>query len=84
MNASQPEVADDITQERQHRRPRRIWIGTAVFLASLGVINFSGFAGQARFETYHSLDVARLMISGAAFGVALFVSIQLFKGSCPR
>lgn len=56
----------------------------AVFALCMGLVTFSGVAGNPRFETYHRLDVARLVIAGAGFGVALVLLIQFFKFSGPR
>jgi hypothetical protein len=50
----------------------------------MGLVAFSGVAGNPRFETYHTLDVIRLMTAGAGFGVALVLLIQFFKFPGPR
>jgi hypothetical protein len=56
----------------------------AVFAACMGLVAFSSVAGNPRFETYHTLDVIRLMTAGAGFGVALVLLIQFFKSPGPR
>ena len=63
---------------------RRVQAAMAVFVACMGVVAFSGVAGNPRFETYHTPDVIRLMTSGAAFGVALVLLIQFFVFAGPR
>jgi len=44
----------------------------------LGMLGFYRVATNARFESYHRLDVAQLLISGASFGIALTGLIFLF------
>ena len=53
----------------------------SIFVLCMGLFVFSNVAGQPRFETYHRLDVTRLIIAGAAFGVGLVLLIQFFKSS---
>jgi hypothetical protein len=79
MNSVNPEVADDISREQRQRRMRRVRVGMAVFAMCIGFVSFSNVAGNPRFETYHTLDVIRLMTAGACFGVALVSLIQSFK-----
>lgn len=69
----------DLTQEHSHPRLRRIRPAMVALALSLGALSFSGVAGNARFEAYHTLDVIRLMTAGAAFGVALVLLIQLVR-----
>ena len=56
----------------------------AVFAMCMGLVTFSSVAGNPRFETYHTLDVIRLMTAGAGFGVALVLLIQFFKSPGTR
>ena len=49
-----------------------------------GIVCFFQRSRQPRFETYHTLDVIRLMIAGAGFAVALILLIQFFKFPGPR
>lgn len=84
MNSVNPEVADNIKREQPQRRIRRFQVLMAVFLIFIGLVNFSGVAGKPRFETYHRLDVARLILAGAGFGVALVLLVQLFKSPGSR
>ncbi len=60
---------------------RRVQIGMAVFVACIGLVNFASVAGKPRFKTYHTLDVTRLMIAGAGFGVALALLFFRAPGS---
>ena len=83
MSSSQPEDADDTKQEQRQRRRRRVQGAMAIFTACIGLVSFSSVAGNARFATYHTLDVIRLMTAGAAFGVALVLLIQFFKFPSP-
>src|SRR6185503_18104677 len=84
MNSIHPEVADNIKREQRQRRMRRVQVAMAVFAACIGLVTFSSVAGNPRFETYHTLDVIRLMTAGAGFGVALVLLIQFFKSSGTR
>lgn len=56
----------------------------AWFAVFMGLINFFGVISKPRFETYHRLDVARLILVGACFGVAFVVLIQCFAFSGSR
>jgi len=76
MSSSQPEDADNTKREQRQRRMRRV--PGAIITACLALVLFSSVAGNARFETYHTIDVIRLVIAGAGFGVALVLLIQVF------
>ena len=84
MSSSQPEDADNTKREQRQRRMRRVQVAMAVFAACMGLVAFSSVAGNPRFETYHTLDVIRLMTAGAGFAVALVLLIQFFKFPGPR
>ena len=84
MSSSQPEDADDTNRGQRQRRMRRVQVGMAVFAACMGLSAFSSVAGNPRFETYHTLDVIRLVTAGAGFGVALVLLIQFFTFPGPR
>ena len=84
MSSGQPEDADSTKREHRQRRMRRVQVAMAVFAACMGLFAFSSVAGNPRFETYHTLDVIRLMTAGAGFGVALVLLIQFFKFPGPR
>ena len=79
MNGNQTEAADNIKRAKGQRRVRRNQLGMAVFAVFIGLFSFFGVAGKPRFETFHTLDVMRLIIAGAGFGVALVLLIQFFK-----
>lgn len=79
MNSIHPEPPDDTQRERPERRMRRAQVGMAIFAACIGLVSFFNVAGKPRFETYHTLDVMRLILAGAGFGVALVLLIQFFK-----
>ena len=81
MSSSQPEDADNTNREQRQRRMRRV--PGAIIVACMGLILFSSVAGNPRFETFHTLDVIRLMIAGASFGVALILLIQFFISPGP-
>jgi hypothetical protein len=84
MSSGQPEDADNTNREQRRRRMRRVQVVWAVFFACIGLVCFSNVAGNARFETYHTLDVIRLMTAGAGFGVALVMLSPLVKFPDPR
>lgn len=75
MNSTQPEDSDET---KRKRRSRRIQVSNAIFAACIGLVSFFNVVGNARFETYHKLDVIRLLTAGAGFGVALVLLIQFF------
>ena len=81
MSSSQPEDADNTNREQRQRRMRRV--AGAIIVACNGLILFSSVAANPRFETFHTLDVIRLMIAGASFGVALVLLIQFFISPGP-
>ena len=84
MSSGQPEDADTTEREQRQRRMRRVSVGMAVFTICIGLFSFSKVAENPRFETYHTLDVIRLMTAGAGFGVALVLLIQFFIRPGPR
>ena len=84
MSSGQPEDADSTKREQRQRRMRRVQVAMAVFAACMGLVAFFSVAGNSRFETYHTLDVIRLMTAGAGFAVALVLLIQFFKFPGPR
>jgi hypothetical protein len=46
-----------------------------IFALIIGLTGLFRVAGKPRFESYHTLDVAQLVLSGACFGAALAISI---------
>ena len=81
MSSSRPEDADNTKREQRQRRVNRISGG--IFVAFLGLIAFFSVASKPRFETFHTLDVIRLMTAGASFAVALILLID-FRFPGPR
>ena len=53
------------------KRRRFVAMVPLMSVLMLGVLGFYRVATNARFESYHKMDVAQLFISGASFGVAL-------------
>lgn len=84
MSASQPEDADTTARAQRRQRMRRVQVAMAILNACIGLFSFSGVAGNARFEAYHTLDVIRLMTAGAGFGIALVLLVQVFAFPGPR
>jgi hypothetical protein len=84
MSSSQPVEADNAKPEQRQRRMRRVQVAMAILTASMGLFSFSSVAGNPRFETYHTLDVIRLMTAGAGFGVAFVLLMQFFNIPGPR
>lgn len=82
MSSGQPKDADNTKREQRQRRMRRV--PGAIFAACMGLIAFSSVAGNPRFETFHTLDVIRLMTAGASIPVVLILLIQFFNFPGPR
>jgi len=81
MSSSQPADANHTKPEQRRRRMGRL--SGAIMAAFFGLIAFSSVAGNPRFETFHTLDVIRLMTAGAGFGVALVLMIWFFNSPGP-
>ncbi|HMP04389.1 MAG TPA: hypothetical protein PKC45_18005 [Gemmatales bacterium] len=80
MSSDRPDGADNTQPEQRWRRMRRIQFGMAIFTLCVGLTSFFSVAGKPRFETYHTLDVIRLITAGAAFGVCfVLLMIQFFN-----
>jgi hypothetical protein len=60
------------------RRPFQL-LGAAALTTFIGGSAFSDVAGNPRFETYHVLDVIRLMTAGAAVAVTIMLLIKFFN-----
>jgi hypothetical protein len=61
-------------------RPRPFqFLWAAAFTAFMGVVAFIGVASKPRFETFHVLDVIRLMTAGAAVAVTIMMLIWFFN-----
>ena len=79
MNSTDPQAPENTKRDHPERRMRRAHVGMAFFAACIGSVSFFNVAGKPRFEAYHTLDVMRLVLAGAGFGVALVLLIQFFK-----
>ncbi len=44
----------------------------------MGILVLCNVAGSPRFETFHTLDVIRLVAAGAGIGASLVILVQLF------
>jgi hypothetical protein len=66
-----------------NRRRRFPGLAAAVLTATMGAIAFSGVASNPRFETFHVLDVIRLMTAGAAVAVTIMMLVVFFQRSGP-
>ncbi len=84
MSSSQTTNSDKASLEQGRRRKGRLF--GSIMAAFFGLIAFFSVASSSRFETFHSLDVIRLMTAGAGLGVALVLVIWFFesRGSAPR
>ncbi len=84
MSSSQTTNADNASLEQLRRRKGRLFGG--MMAAFFGLIAFFSVASSPRFETFHTLDVIRLMTAGAGLGVAFVLVIWFFesRGSAPR
>jgi hypothetical protein len=65
-------VSEDDSTRKRKRPPVVTFI---VFALIIGLTGFFRVAGKPRFESYHTLDVAQLLLSGACFGAAIAISI---------
>lgn len=79
MSSIPPDVEDNAKQEQRRRDMKRL--PAAIFTACIGLVSFFNVAGNDRFETYHTLDVIRLMTAGAAIPVTIMLLIMFFKSS---
>ena len=63
-----------------NRRKPFHFLWAALFTAFMGLVAFSGVASKPRFETFHTLDVIRLMTAGAAIPVTLMLILFFIRG----
>lgn len=64
----------------RRRRPFVIFIFIALFF---GLVGFFRVMQSPRFESYRTVDVIQLVVSGASFGVALFgLMVWLLRPHC--
>jgi hypothetical protein len=62
-------------EDRTHKRKRPPVVMFIIFALIIGLTGFFRVAGKPRFESYYTLDVAQLVLSGACFGAAIAISI---------
>ena len=55
-----------------------------LFIAFMGFVPFFNMASNPRFETFHAVDVIRLIAAGMCFGAALVTLIMFFFFRGPR
>lgn len=53
-------------------------------VAFIGVYSFLSVVFNPRFQTFHVLDVVRLMTAGAAIGVAYVLLLNFFNSPKPH
>jgi hypothetical protein len=58
---------------RKHRRPQVVVF--IIFALIIGLTGFLRVAGKPHFESYRTMDVAQLVLSGACFGAAIAISM---------
>jgi hypothetical protein len=63
---------------RKAMRDRRRFLWMAPLPAFFGVHAFYSVSTNPRFETFHALDVIRLMTAGAGFAVAVIFLVLFF------
>lgn len=84
MNSDQPNDAGRNPQEQREKHMQRVQVAMAIFMMSIGLYSLTSVAGNARFESYHTLDVIRLMTAGAGFAVAIVLVVQFLKVASMR
>ena len=46
----------------------------------IGLVNFNSVAKKPRFETFQTIDVVQLIVTGMCFGAALGLLVIFFRG----
>jgi hypothetical protein len=59
-----------VPEEGRMSNRKRPLVGVFIMLLVIGLINLFGVMQSAQFESYRTLDVIRLVLSGACLGVA--------------
>ena len=67
-----------------HRRRSFGSLWMAPFAAVMGLFALISVSDSPRFETFHALDVVRLMTVGAGFAVALMSILLFIRGPRPE
>lgn len=60
---------------------RRRLIPMVVIPVVLGLVNFYTVAQKPRFETFQTIDVVQLIVTGMCFGAALGLLVISFRGT---
>lgn len=55
-----------------------------VLLVSLGLLGLYNVTSRLRFETFHTVDVVQLIVTGMCFGAALGILFMFFLGRRSR
>jgi hypothetical protein len=55
-------------------------VAPGVVLVTVGLIGLYNVTSKPRFETFHTVDVLQLIVTGMCFGVALGMLIMFFRG----
>lgn len=62
-----------------NRRKLVPWV--LVFIpAFMGLVNFYNVAHKPRFETFYTVDVVQLIVTGMCLGAVLVVLVMFFRG----
>ena len=69
-------------EDRTRKRNRPQVVVFIIFALITGLMGFFRVAGKPEFESYRTIDVAQLVLSGACFGAAL--AIMIFTILRPR
>jgi hypothetical protein len=67
MNTMTEDPAN-LKPQHERKRPHAV---AFMFLLFIALFNFHGVTQSPRFESYRTLDIVRLVLAGACFGVAL-------------
>ena len=62
-----------LEEDRVRKRKRPPVVVFIIFALIIGLTGFFRVAGKPQFESYRTLDVAQLVLSGACFGAALAI-----------
>ena len=60
-----------ISERARKAERNRPPVAMFIILLFIALLNFHGVTQSPRFESYRTLDVVRLVLAGACFGVAL-------------
>jgi hypothetical protein len=60
-------------------RPRRSLAASILVLIMIGSVGFVHLSEQARFQTFHTVDVVQLLATGMCYGIALMLLFTLYR-----